>query len=189
MPFDCRWSVTSKKAELYPQGSKPAQFYGTAKVHKVPQSSTNVNQLPLRPIISNIGTATYKTSKYLAKILTPLTTSDYNVASSKEFINMLKPLFINEDCVLVSFDVCSLFTNVPLDATLDIIMKKIYQENKISTNIKEKDLRLLLTLCTKNVHFSVTSRVPTKKRRPSSSRRRPRKQGKTTGKSAFGAHF
>ena len=148
-------TITEKEyRELYPQGSKPAQFYGTAKVHKVPVTSKNVNDLPLRPIISNIGTATYKTSKYLSKLLTPLTKSSYSVSSSKEFIDTLKLTSIRSDYVLVSFDVASLFTNVPLDETINIIMRKIFRENRIETKIPEKDLRSLLTLCTKHVHFS-----------------------------------
>ena len=58
---------------IYPTASRPGRFYGTAKLHKIAEGCTNVNQLPIRPIISNIGTATYKTSKYLAKLLAPLT--------------------------------------------------------------------------------------------------------------------
>ena len=41
---------------LYPTGSAPAQFYGTAKLHKLKNDSI-VDDLPMRPIISNINTA------------------------------------------------------------------------------------------------------------------------------------
>ena len=43
----------------------PALFYGLPKVHKP--------DVPLRAIVSSIGTATYPTSKYLATLLQPLT--------------------------------------------------------------------------------------------------------------------
>ena len=49
---------------IYPTSSRPGRFYGTAKLHKIDQDCSDINQLPIRPIISNIGTATYKTSKY-----------------------------------------------------------------------------------------------------------------------------
>ena len=49
--------------QLYPTGSAPGKFYGTAKIHKLKEND-DVNQLPIRPIISNIGTASYKTAKY-----------------------------------------------------------------------------------------------------------------------------
>ena len=58
---------------LYPSGSNPGKFYGTAKVHKIKQDEQNkIKKLPLPPIISNIGTATHKTAQYLSKIQTNL---------------------------------------------------------------------------------------------------------------------
>ena len=41
---------------FYPIGSVPGKFYGNVKIHKL--SSNDGNDLPLRPIVSNIGTAT-----------------------------------------------------------------------------------------------------------------------------------
>ena len=41
----------------YPSGSCPGKFYGTAEVHKIFENDT-VDELPIRPIFSNIGTAT-----------------------------------------------------------------------------------------------------------------------------------
>ena len=58
------------------------------------------------------------------------------------------------DHKLKSFDVKSLFTNVPLDFTIDLILKHIYKDNKIQTNIKKKEMKQQLFLCTKNVHSS-----------------------------------
>ena len=49
---------------------------------------------------------------------------------------------------MVSFDVESLFTNVPLEETIDIILHKIYRESMIVTNITENDIKSLLFLCT-----------------------------------------
>ena len=60
--------------KLYPTGSCPGKFYGNAKVHKL--STNNVDDLTLRPIVSNIGTATYETAKYLASLLAPLNKSE-----------------------------------------------------------------------------------------------------------------
>ena len=60
--------------QIYPKLSRPGLFYGTAKLHKLKDNNT-IENLRLRPIISNVGTATYKTAKYLATLLSPLTTS------------------------------------------------------------------------------------------------------------------
>ena len=57
----CRkWKKTKMTQEyvcLYPSGSCPSKFYGTAKVHKLFQNST-ADDLLLPPIISKIGSAT-----------------------------------------------------------------------------------------------------------------------------------
>ena len=52
----------------------------------------------------------------------------------------------------MSFDVTSLFTNVPFEYTIDII-RKVYEEKLIKTDIPKKEMKELLLLCTKNVHF------------------------------------
>ena len=52
---------------------------------------------------------------------------------------------------MVSFDVASLFTNVPLEETIEIIFKKIYIINK---EIPKQEMKELLKFCTKNVHFT-----------------------------------
>ena len=55
---------------------------------------------------------------------------------------------------MISFDVVSLFTNVPLDKTIDIIIKKVYKEKRIKTKIKAGKMRELLYLCTREGHFT-----------------------------------
>ena len=54
------------------------------------KSKSRNRYLPLRPIISNIGTATYDLAKYLAKLLSPLSKSSYTVSSIDELVNILK---------------------------------------------------------------------------------------------------
>ena len=44
--------------KLYPTGSCAGKFYETAKIHKLSPDG-NISNLPLTPINSNIGTASY----------------------------------------------------------------------------------------------------------------------------------
>ena len=132
-------------------GSRPGQFYGLAKIHKL-KVNQGIDDLPLRPIISNIGTATYDLTKYLGKLLSPLSKSSYTVSSTDELVNSSK-MKVLHDCDLVSFDVTSLFTNVPLEYAIDVILRKVYEEKLIKTDIPKKEMKELLLLCTKNVHF------------------------------------
>ena len=76
--------------KVYPTRSNAGKLYGTAKIHKLPELGT-VDQLPLRPIVSNIGTASYYLAKHLAKILGPLRKSEYTVQNTKDFVNFIKP--------------------------------------------------------------------------------------------------
>ena len=40
---------------------------------------------------------------------------------------------------MVSFDVVSLFTNVPLEEEIHIIIKRIYDQTEINTNIPKQE--------------------------------------------------
>ena len=59
---------------------------------------------------------------------------------------------------MVSFDVVSLFTNVPLEETINITIKRIYDKNEIKTNIPKQEMKELLYLCTKNAHLTLNSK-------------------------------
>ena len=69
---------TDEYKKLYPTGSNAGRFYGTAKLHKIDRND-KVNKLPLHSIVSNIGTASYQLAKYFAKLLSPLSKSEYTV--------------------------------------------------------------------------------------------------------------
>ena len=60
---------------------------------------------------------------------------------------------------MISLDVKNLFTNVPLNKTIDIILTKVYEENKINTKIPKSVLKELLYLCTKHVHFKFNNEI------------------------------
>ena len=139
---------------LYPSSSRPGLYFGLAKVHKLKDGEKNVSNLPLRPVISNIGTATYEVSKYLASLLQPLTKSAYTVDSTKDFVTKIRGKTISGDDELVSFDVVSLFTNVPLNFTIQLILDKVYKDKLIKTKLTRKEMKKLLEICTKEMHFS-----------------------------------
>ena len=114
-------------SKIYPTGSAPGKFYGTAKLHKLWPNDT-IKELSLRPIIPNIGNATYHLSKYLAELLSPLSESEYTIKKTKHFVEKIKKEHIPNDHLLVSFDVKSLFTKVPLDETMEIILNRICEK-------------------------------------------------------------
>ena len=74
--------------KLFPTGSYPRKFYGNAKVHKL--STNNVDDLTLRPIVSNIDTANYEAVKYLSSLLAPLSKSEFTISNTKEFVKYIQ---------------------------------------------------------------------------------------------------
>ena len=51
---------------------------------------------------------------------------------------------------MASFDINSLFTNVPLDETIDIIVKKAFNNSALHSGFSVTQLRKLLCLSVKN---------------------------------------
>ena len=95
----------------------------------------------------------------MAQLLALLGNSKYTVSSTKEFISKLRSINPPDGYQMISFDVVSLFTNVPLEKTIDIIIKKVYKEKRIKTKIKADKLRALLYLCTKEGHFTFNDEI------------------------------
>ena len=67
---------------------------------------------------------------------------------------MIKKESVPSSYKMISFDVSSLFTMVPLDYTIDLTLKQIYGDKEIKIKISRKDMKNSLSLCTKNVHFT-----------------------------------
>ena len=77
--------------------------------------------VPLRPIVSNIGGPTYKLAKHLTSLLAPLVgRNEHHIQNSLDCIQKLRDIQLKDAEILVSFDVESLFTKVPLTETIDL---------------------------------------------------------------------
>ena len=60
---------------------------------------------------------------------------------------------------MISFDVTSLFLMVPLYYTIDLVLKRVYDDKDIQTKISRTKMRKLLLLCTKSVHFTFQNEI------------------------------
>jgi len=102
------------KKKLIPSCETIPRIYGLPKIHK--------EGVPLRPIVNTIGSPTYELAKYVAKILKPLVRNTNSfIKDSHDFVNLIKNERIQRDDILVSFDVVSLFTNIPLYEAIQVI--------------------------------------------------------------------
>ena len=112
--------------DIRPISTKPARAHGLPKIHKT------FDSLPsFRPIIDTTGTAHQPLAKSLTKLLNPVTTNEFTVKDSFDaatYINNILHNLFNDGYRFVSFDVTSLFTNIPLKKTVNIILKRIIQK-------------------------------------------------------------
>ena len=60
---------------------------------------------------------------------------------------------------MVLFDVKSLITPLPLTETVDVILHRVCNRKEISTVLTKNETKKLLTLCTKNVHFTQNNEI------------------------------
>jgi len=145
-----RISETFKKSNwnLYHKLRRIGEFnlghlYGLPKVHK---SQTDP---PLRPIISMSGTVTHDISQFLNSIIRPFLNKTKMVLSSTEVLVELQSIHLSPSDHLVSLDVESLFTNVPVATTIDFIIDSVYSHSDLPPpEIPVETLRSLLKICT-----------------------------------------
>lgn len=82
----------------------------------------------------------YHLAKYLAQLLNPLSESRYTVKNTKEFTKKNRKQKIPKHYTVVPCDVASLFTNVPLENTINIILRRIYKKKEIVTDIPKRKM-------------------------------------------------
>lgn len=133
------------KRKLFVSGSSPGRMYGLPKLHK--------KAIPLRPILSSIGTANYECSKYLVSALKDCINRKYIVNDSFEFCREITNLSHGE-LFMSSFDVCSLFTNVPVLETCNLILNKLFpHKNSQYLGFNRSIFKKLLDNCCLNNIF------------------------------------
>ena len=123
------------------------KYYGLPKVHKL--------ACPLRPIISSTMSPTRPLATFLAGILREAFKDylSYRVKDSFDFAEQVKDVAPRDGFVVVSFDVVSLFTNIPRDLVMSIITEEWDRVAQHTTIPKDLFLELL-TFIFENVYFT-----------------------------------
>ena len=129
--------------QLYPKGSQPGRLYGLGKVHK---GLVN-GKLKFRPILSAIGTPSYQIAKFILPLLEPFTKNEFTVKDSFTFSEEILTLSTGEK--MASLDIEALFTNLPLDETLNICEELLFERNNLVKGLTRSEFRNLLELATK----------------------------------------
>ena len=134
---------------MKPTASNIPKFCGLPKIHKP--------DVPLRLIVSSIGSPIYKLAKYINTLITPLIgVTPFYVRDSKHFINDIKTIQIQPNEVMVSFDIKSLSTNVLVDVALEVILQRLTEDETLEdrTALTPEQVAHLLELCLRSTYFS-----------------------------------
>ena len=68
---------------------------------------------------------TYALSQYPPQVLSPLMGNSNFVASGPDFISFSSTVTIPEGCILVSSDVVSVYTNIPVELAISVVEKRL----------------------------------------------------------------
>ena len=137
---------------LRPSGPQPPRIYGLPKIHKP--------DVPLRPIVSCINSPTYRLSQHISTLIPPLAGhTETAVKNSAALVEELSHERVTQDELLVSFDVSSLFTNVPVPEAVEVIREMLKRDPKLSerTTLDADTIADLLSLCLKSTYFRYNS--------------------------------
>ena len=124
-------------------------MYGLPKVHK--------KDVPLRPILSMVGSVQHKLAKWLAELLQPVLNSfsKFSISDSFEFANFIRGTIINNDNkFMCSYDIKSLYTNIPLEETIALCADSLYRGNFDRPDFPEETFVELIKFATMSVEFS-----------------------------------
>jgi len=124
-------------------GSTAGVLYSLPKIHK--------SGCPFCPIVSSINTYNYNLASFLVGVLKPISTNQFTIKDSFSFVDWVKSHKHNNQ-IMCSFDVCSLFTNVPLDETIQICLNKLFSLPE-PPRLPRPALKTLLEFATKKSHF------------------------------------
>ncbi|XP_021965743.1 uncharacterized protein LOC110860936 [Folsomia candida] len=125
------------------------KFYGLPKIHK--------DGVPFRPIVDFRNSPSYNLAHFLNKILKCVTSKfPTSLKNSYEFADKIKNFIVPPNHELVSFDVTSLFTRVPIQQTLNYIKKRLDSCNdwKVVTKLTSEEVMKLIRITVNSNYFT-----------------------------------
>lgn len=108
-----------------PTPARTSLIYFLKKLHKSPTS--------VRPIVSNINSPTCNISAFLDKIIQPIVKEITHILpNSKKLITDLQSIVYQNNTKLVTLDVTSLYPNIPIDESINVILQYIKEQNNLT---------------------------------------------------------
>ena len=128
---------------MKPVGSQPPRLYGLAKVHK--------DDCPVRPVVSMPGSPYHRVAQQVAFWLSHVPECKIN-SNTKDIRDSLKDINLDESECLVSFDIVSLYTNVPVREAIEVCADLLFKH--IDIPVDKETFITLAELASCDVIFS-----------------------------------
>ena len=118
-------------------------MYSLAKIHKA--------ETPLRSVLSLPGSSHKNLNKKLAKFFDNI--DGLNIeTNTKDAREIIENIALDPDEAIISLDVRSLYTNVPLKEAIEIALQKLYSQGS-PTEIQRATMKRLLIMAVSKVYF------------------------------------
>lgn len=126
------------KGQLTVTSCIPPRIYGTFKTHKP--------NLPVRPVMSTVNTATRPVCDKLQAIFSQLPSDSMDVKYSDIFKEKIKDTVLTNSDECLSLDVVALYTNINQKDAVESCMKR-WDQIRTHTILKKDSFRRLLEMC------------------------------------------
>ena len=103
--------------------------------------------------MSAINSFSYNLAKLLVPILQPIASSTATIESTRSFAKELQTLHFNHPIYMASLDITSLYTNIPVDETIEITLDSLCDKNNMFVNLTRKQFKKMLELSSKDNVF------------------------------------
>ena len=135
-------------------------FIGTAKNHKFETlEDITVPNLKFWTIIDQTGTLTYNAAKVISDYIRLLCENKYSINDTQKFWSTLSSIsLLQDEKENVSYDVESLFTNIPIEETANYIIEQTHVHKKLLTICSKLIFRRLLIKLAVECTFKFNSR-------------------------------
>ena len=140
--------------KLRPSARVVPCIYGLPKVHK--------NNIPVRPIVSSIGSVCYNLARFISDLLSLLVgKSPHHIQNSQDFVTRIKDLKLDDNEILISYDVTALFTSVPVEGAIEVVSDLLKKETswKSRTYLNETQIICLLEFCLTTTYFKFRGQI------------------------------
>ena len=121
---------------------------GRPKIHK--------DGNPLREIVDSKDSVTKGVDKHLSKIFKHYAEENpYRIKNSEEFVELIKNRKIEDDEIMVSYDVVALYPSIPQDEAIQVLYDKLVNDSDLieKTKMTPDEVITLFKICVSGTYF------------------------------------